>query len=299
MRKADLEPLLLAQFDQSIENRLPVLVAGEIVVRDEEARDVLSGVLPDDAFDVVGAPIARLAALNVDDGAERTLERTAAARVEGRQDAVVATNEAARQIGDGLLLQVWQVVHGVVDRPRRAAVDVLQEPREVFFRLARIEHNAEVERLLEFGGQLFQHGHAAADMEPADRNRDALRPKLARDRHGAGKLIRLDADKADDARMVRSVYALGDSLDGNLDVHVVVGVHLDRNVLAQHVLIRAVLGNGVERRHGIGRNPSLPPLNDIAVFVIMRRLYDLDMKCLHEPNLAPRHSSQSNAVACR
>ena len=40
-QEGDAETLFLAQLDQPVEDRLPVLVAGEIVVGDEEARDAL------------------------------------------------------------------------------------------------------------------------------------------------------------------------------------------------------------------------------------------------------------------
>ena len=44
MMKLDLELLDLAQVDQAVEDRLPVLVAGEVVVGDEEVEDALRGV---------------------------------------------------------------------------------------------------------------------------------------------------------------------------------------------------------------------------------------------------------------
>src|SRR4029077_126913 len=81
-QKPDPEAVLLAQFDQAVEDRLPVAVAGEIVVGDEKAGDVLRGVGAHDRLDVVGGAIARLAPLDVDDGAEAALERAAAAGVE-------------------------------------------------------------------------------------------------------------------------------------------------------------------------------------------------------------------------
>ena len=165
---------LLAQLDHAVEDRLPIAVASEVVVGDEEARDALPRVLEDDALDVVGVAPARLAALDVDDGAERALERAAAPRVEGREHAVVALHEAPRQIGDRLPLQVRQGVHVVVDRLRRAGVDILQEGLELLLRLAGEKDDAEIDRLLELGGQLLQHRDAAADVEAADRHLDPL-----------------------------------------------------------------------------------------------------------------------------
>ena len=72
----------LAQLGEPVEDRLPFLVAREIVVGDEEARDALRPVVAHDLLDVVGRAEARLAALHVDDRAERALERTAAAGIE-------------------------------------------------------------------------------------------------------------------------------------------------------------------------------------------------------------------------
>src|SRR5262249_40319227 len=79
--EADLGELALAQLDHAIEQRLPVAVAGEIVVGDEEAVDALGGVLADDVLEVVDRADAALAALHVDDGAERALVGAAAAEI--------------------------------------------------------------------------------------------------------------------------------------------------------------------------------------------------------------------------
>ena len=57
-QEPDPEPLVFAQFDQAVEDRLPIAVAGEIVVGDKKARDALRGVGAHDRLDVVGGPIA-------------------------------------------------------------------------------------------------------------------------------------------------------------------------------------------------------------------------------------------------
>ncbi len=72
----------LAQLGEPVVDRFPLPVAGEIVVGDEEAGDALGPVVAHDLLDVVGRPVARLATLHVDDGAERALERAAAAGIE-------------------------------------------------------------------------------------------------------------------------------------------------------------------------------------------------------------------------
>ena len=70
------------KLDHPVEKDLPVAVAGEIVVGDEEPVDPLLLVLADDLFQVVRRAEAALAALNVYDGAERALVGAAAAEVD-------------------------------------------------------------------------------------------------------------------------------------------------------------------------------------------------------------------------
>src|SRR5262249_2578857 len=72
-----------AELDHPVEDELPVLVAGKIVVGDEQAPDAARPVLAEERLDVVGRAPARFPALPVDDRAERTLVRAAAAGIEG------------------------------------------------------------------------------------------------------------------------------------------------------------------------------------------------------------------------
>ena len=76
--------VLLAQLDDAVEDDLPILVAGEIVVGDEEAVDALRPVLAQDLLDIIRRAAPRLAPLHIDDGAEGALERAAAAGIEAR-----------------------------------------------------------------------------------------------------------------------------------------------------------------------------------------------------------------------
>src|SRR5277367_1989565 len=72
---------LVLKLDHPVEQDLPVAVAGEIVVGDEEPVDALLPVLANDLFQIVGRAEAALAALYVDDGAERALIGAAAPKV--------------------------------------------------------------------------------------------------------------------------------------------------------------------------------------------------------------------------
>src|SRR5271168_2853171 len=78
----DLEVLTFTQFDQAVEDRFPVAVAGEVIVSNEKPRDALRGIGAYDRLDVVGGAVTRFAALDIDDRAEAALKRTAAASVE-------------------------------------------------------------------------------------------------------------------------------------------------------------------------------------------------------------------------
>src|SRR5215469_10919221 len=80
--EVELEPFLLTQRNEAIHDRLPVLVAGEIVVGDEEAVDPLGDIRPDDRLDIFGRAPARLPPLDIDDGAEGALVGAAAPGIE-------------------------------------------------------------------------------------------------------------------------------------------------------------------------------------------------------------------------
>ena len=80
--EAALQTLHLAQLDDPVENSLPVLVASEVVVGDEQLFDTLGVVGAQDQLNVSGRAVAVLAALHINDGAEAALERAASATIE-------------------------------------------------------------------------------------------------------------------------------------------------------------------------------------------------------------------------
>src|SRR4029077_327837 len=71
--QAERDSVPLAQRDQTVEDRLPCLVAREIVVGDEEFVDTLRPGEADQMLNVIRGAEARLAPLHVDNGAERAL----------------------------------------------------------------------------------------------------------------------------------------------------------------------------------------------------------------------------------
>src|SRR5215471_19701374 len=76
--EAERDCVSLAQQDEAVEDRLPFSVPREVVIGDEEFMDALRPIEPYEMLDVIGRAEARLAALHVDDGAERALIGTAA-----------------------------------------------------------------------------------------------------------------------------------------------------------------------------------------------------------------------------
>ena len=133
----ELQFLHLAQMDQPVEDRLPVLVARQIVVGDEEVLDALGGIGADQGFDVVGRPVARLAALDIDDRAEGALERAAAPGVETGDKTDRAADARGRQQRQRRLFDARQVVHEIVERLQCAARGVLQHDIEPALRPRR------------------------------------------------------------------------------------------------------------------------------------------------------------------
>src|SRR5260370_27922653 len=79
-----LEGCVVVKMNHPSENRLPILVAGKVVVRDEEAMDALGEIRAHDALAIIRRAVTRLAPLHVDDGAETALIRTASPGVETR-----------------------------------------------------------------------------------------------------------------------------------------------------------------------------------------------------------------------
>ena len=271
--EADVHALADPHLDHAVEQRLPILVAREIVVGDEEALDAFGVIRPHDVFQIVGRADAALAALHVDDGAERALVRAAAAEIDARQRAGGALDVLARQERRRLAGQGRQIVHVIVERLERAVEGIAQhivEPAILGF--AGEERNPELLRRFDVGRQLRQHGDAAGDMEAADADRQAGVEKRFGQIDGARKLVRLHADQTDQ----RTAAFAADHADDLLGLHPPVGfverVQADIDARSQHLTALGVLRQGIQASERIGGNRRAQPLDRIAVVVVMRRL---------------------------
>ena len=268
-------PLLSPEVDQAIEDRLPVAVAGEIVVGDEVMGDALGVVGAHDRLDVVGAPIARLAALDVDDRAEAALEGTAATGVEARVMADDPPHHFLRQHGDRRRLHAGHVIQVVVDRLRPIGGDVADEVGHPPLALARVKDHAQSLRLFQIRRQFRKHRYAARDMESADHHRHACCPERARKIEGAGKLVRLNPDQPDKSLAV-SLYPSRHRLDVDDLVALVIGLELDVDVGTERLLLGASGQKSVDAGEAVRRDGGEPPLDHVAVVVIVRRLDEDD-----------------------
>ncbi len=276
-QEADVEFVALAQFDQAIEDRLPVAIAGEIVVGDEEAGDALRGVGAHDGLDVVGRAVARLSALHVDDGAKAALERAAAAGVKAGIMSGHPRDHFARKNrinGGRHFRHVGQII---VDRLGFAFGDVAQNIGHAAFGLAGEQMNAEIERLLQVRRQSRQHGDAAGDMKAAHDHGEPKRAELPAEIERARKLVGLHADQAHHAT-AGGADALRHGRHIDDGVALVAGIDLDIDVGAEHAVVGTLPHQPIDAGERVRRQGRAQPLDDIAIPVVMRRLDQLDPK---------------------
>ena len=272
--------VVFAQFDDAVEDRLPVLVAGEIVVGDEEAVDAVLVVLAQDALDVVRRAPPRFPPLHVDDGAERALERAAAPGVEGGHVADGLAYGIAREIRRHRVFQRRQIVDVIVDRLERTGGGITQDLVHAPFRFAGKQSDAHVERLLQVGHDGGKHRQHAGDVETPDDHRDAGLAQRFGDVQRARILVRLHADQADKAEILVGAHVGDDAVDAHPRIGLVDGGNLDVDVGPENPALRAVVEKAIDAGQRIRRHRRAVPADDITVVVIMRRLDQHDAETL-------------------
>ena len=267
----------LAQRDDPVENRLPVLVAGEIIVGDEEGMHALRHVGADDRLDVVGAAMPGFPALHVDDRAEGALEGAAAPGVETGDRAAGAANDPHGKQRRRRVLDARQVVHVIVERLELAGKGVVQHGVEASLGLAGEQADPERLRLAHVLRHFRQHGEAAGDMKPADGDLGASLAKTPGEIEGARKLVRLHADKADQAGTGLRDGA-GDAFRPDARVGLVGSENLDVDVWTQRPPLGAFQRYSVQGGEAVGGDGRTQPLDDIAVVVVVRRFDQMELK---------------------
>src|SRR5512144_717579 len=115
-------------------------------------------------------------------------------------------------------------------------------------------------------------------MKSADADLNARQAQRARDVHRPRKLVRLDADEADQPATAVVAYLPDDLARIDPRVGFVIGAQAELDIVAQNLAGGRVRRKSVERRQGIGRHDRTEPLDDVTVVVIVRRLDENEMK---------------------
>ena len=274
--KGDGQPFFFAEFDQAVEDRLPVSVTREIVVGDEVFRHPPGGVGPDQRLDTPGPAEARLVALDVDDAAKAAIERAAAPGIETGEAAGGAAQHAERQEGRRLAAQIRQIRQVIVDRLEPPALGIDEQGVEPALGLAAEQDDAALDRHPQLQRQLVEHGHDAADVEAADGDLDAGLDKRLGQVHRPQELVALHADHADQ-RLAAALFDAADDFRGPHDgVGLVVGVDDDLGA-AENIAPCRIHRQAVEASQRVRRGePALVPLDDEAVIVVVRWFDQLD-----------------------
>ena len=128
--------------------------------------------------------------------------------------------------------------------------------------LAGKERDAHLLRRPDIGGQFRQHGDAARNMEAADAHRKAGRQEGPGEVDGAGELVRLDADEADQRPAAVLANHADDLFGSHPAICLVIGMRRMSTSVAQHLAPLAssasalrqasVLDGSAERNHWIG-----------------------------------------------
>ncbi len=264
----------------TVEDRLPVLVAREIAISDEEPVDAVLVVLAQDALDIVGAAAAGFAPLHVDDGAERALERTAAPGVEGRDIADGLAHRVARQKRRYRVFERRQVVDVIVERLEGARSGIAHDLLHAAFRFAGKQRDAHVESLLQVGHHAREHRQHAGDVKTADDDGDTGVAQRLGDMQRARILVRLHTDQADETEIIIGAHVGDDPADADARVGFVDRRDLDIDVGPENFALRAIVEQAEDAGQRIRRHRRAVPADNVAVVVIMRRLHQHDAKAL-------------------
>ena len=283
--EADIELLHLPQVDQAIEDRLPVLVACEIVVGDEKTSQTLGVIDAHDLLDVISRAAARYSALHIDDGAERALIRAAAPRIETRDAAGRALRALRGHQRDRRAFDVRQIVHEIVERLECAGERIAQHLLEPAFRLAGKQREAHGSCAVEIGIDAVEHRERAGHVKSAHRHRDPAPAQWPRDVERARKLIRLHAGQHHHAG-AGGLDQFGNPLGADAGIRLVKGMDVELDIFAEDAAFSAVLCQSVKRSKRVRRDGRAQPLNHVAVFIVMRRLDENQTEALAV--LAPR-----------
>ncbi len=223
-------------------------------------------------LDVVRRAAARLAALHVDDGAERALIGAAAAGVETGGAAGGALRALDRHQRDRRAVDARQVGHEIVQRLERARRRVMQDFVEPAFGLAGKQRHAHRLGAVKIRIHAIEHRQHARHMEAADADLDTALAQRLRQIERARELVRLHAGQHHHAG-AGGLDHRRQAFGADAGIGFVESVNLDIDVVAENSPLGAILRQTEKRGQRVRRDRRANPLDDIAVVVVMRRLH--------------------------
>src|SRR5215831_16518187 len=270
--QAERDSVPLTQRDQTVEDRLPCLVARKIVVGDEEFADALRPVETDQMLYVIRGAEARLTPLHVDNGAERALIGTAAACIEARTQPKSPLDVLLGKERHRRALDVWQVPHEIIERHKTSGCSVLQYQFEAALGFTGEHRNAHVPACVEIDGAAVKHRHTAGHVKSSDCDRDASSAERACYIEGARILVRLDANECKQPKIAVTAKPLDQFGHVDARMRLVNCLDVDRNVRPENLALCAIGCDAVDGGQRIRRNHCAPPAYHVAIVVIVRWL---------------------------
>src|SRR5262252_3079041 len=270
--QAERDSVPFAQRDQAVEDRLPCLVACEIVVGDEEFVDALRPVETHQMFDVVGGAEARLAPLHVDNGAERALIGAAAASIEARTQPKCPLDVLPGKERHRRAFHVRQVAHEIIERRKASGGGILQHKIEATLGLTGKHRNAHLPACIKPDGAAVKHRHTAGHVKSSDCDRDASSAERACYIEGARILVRLDANECKQPKIAVTAKPLDQFGHVDARMRLVNCLDVDRNVRPENLALCAIGCDAVDGGQRIRRNHCAPPAYHVAIVVIVRWL---------------------------
>jgi len=229
-------------------------------------------VKPHEVLHVIRRAVARLAALHVDDCAERALVRAASARVETRAEAERPCHIPFREERHGRPLQTRQVLHEVVHRCEPTLGRIAQHHVEPALGLTREHGDAHVPTSVEIDRPSLQHRQASRHVEASDGDGNPSLPERSCDVEGARILVGLNADERNKPKS--AVTPKASEQRRHVDAHVCLVDHLDvdGDVRPKDLPLGAIGRDAVHSRKRIRGDQRAPPADHVSVVVVVRRL---------------------------
>ena len=115
-------------------------------------------------------------------------------------------------------------------------------------------------------------------MESANQNGEASAAKSVSEIAGAGELIGLHADEADDGLGETPVLRTADALDRDLVYGFVEEMDLDVPGVAETILTDNIFGESGEAGEGVAGKNAAPMAHNITVIIILGRLDEIEVE---------------------